>query len=134
MNEPQTHRDAAIEALTSLTARIIGAAIEVHRVLGPGLLESIYETAMSIELDNRGLNHERQTTVPARDKGRPLGEYRIDLIVENAVVVEIKCVTHLLPVFDAQLLTYLRLGTKRLGLLIDFHSRLVKDGIRRIVL
>jgi GxxExxY protein len=134
MNEPQRHRDTELEELSSLTSRIIGAAIEVHRILGPGLLEPIYETAMTIELEDRGLKFLRQTRVPAYYKGRPLGEYRIDLIVEDRVVVEVKSVATLLPVFEAQVLTYLRLSGKRLGLLINFHSRLVKDGIRRIVL
>jgi GxxExxY protein len=120
--------------LTGLTSQIIGAAIEVHRVLGPGLLESMYEAAMSIELDDRGLTHQRQTRIPAYYKGRPLGVYCVDLIVEDRVVVEVKSVTTLLPVFEAQLLTYLRLTGMRVGLVINFNSRLVKDGIKRMVL
>jgi GxxExxY protein len=89
---------------------------------------------MAIELEERGLKFLQQTRVSALYKGRRLGEYRIDLVVEDLVVVEVKSVAMLLPVFDAQVLTYLRLSGKRIGLLINFHSRVVKDGIRRFVL
>jgi len=134
MNQPQRHGDPETDGLSPLTSPIIGAAIEVHRVLGPGLLEPIYETAMCIELDDCGVTFVRQSRVPAYYKGRLLGEYRIDLIVGDLVVVEVKSVVSVLPVFEAQLLTYLRLTGKRVGLLINFHSRLLKDGIRRMVL
>lgn len=134
MNQPQRHGDTETDELSPLTSRIIGAAIEVHRVLGPGLLEPIYETAMCIELDDCGVTFVRQSRVPAYYKGRLLGEYRIDLVIEDLVVVEVKSVVSVLPVFEAQLLTYLRLTGKRVGLLINFHSRLLKDGIRRMVL
>lgn len=130
MNEPQGHRDTELDALSGLTSRIIGAAIEVHKVLGPGLLESIYEAALCIEFDDRGINYARQLRIPAYYKGRPLGKYEVDLVVENSVVIEIKSVSQLTSVFEAQLLTYLRLTGKRLGLLINFNSRL-KDGIVR---
>lgn len=134
MNEPQRHRDTEDERSRSLTSRIIGAAIEVHRVLGPGLLEPMYESALCVELDQRGLHYVRQFRVPAFYKGRRLGDYRIDLIVEDQVVVEVKCVTNVLPLFDAQLLTYMRLTKKRVGLLINFHTPLLKDGVTRKVL
>jgi GxxExxY protein len=134
MNQPRSHRGTEIDELNPLTSRIIGAAIEVHKVLGPGLLESIYETALCIELEERGLRYERQVRIPAYYKGRPLGKYEIDLVVEDLVVVEIKSVSHLTPVFEAQVLTYLRLADKRIGLLINFNSRLLKDGIKRFVL
>jgi len=134
MVESQRHRDSELTAFNELTSQIIGSAIEVHRVLGPGLLEPLYERAMCIELDSRGIRFERQLRAPAYYKGRLLGEYRVDLLIENAVVVEIKSVTALLPVFDAQMLTYLRLTAKRVGLLMNFNSRLMKDGIRRFVL
>jgi GxxExxY protein len=134
MNEPQRRRASEIEELSGLTSKIIGAAIEVHKVLGPGLLESIYEAAMCIELEDRGLAYARQVRIPAYYKGRPLGKYEIDLIVEDLIVVEIKSVSSLTPVFEAQVLTYLRLADKRIGLLINFNSRLVKDGIKRLVL
>jgi GxxExxY protein len=123
-----------MDDLNGLTSRIIGAAIEVHKALGPGLLESIYETAMCIELEERGLLYERQVQIPAYYKGRPLGKYVIDLIVDELIVVEIKSVSSLTPVFDAQVLTYLRLADKRIGLLINFNSRLLKDGIKRLAL
>jgi GxxExxY protein len=126
--------DEALTRLNALTSQVIGAAIEVHRVLGPGLLETMYETAMCIELEDLGLAFLRQERLPAYYKGRLVGDYRIDLIVNDLVIVEIKSVTAIPPVFEAQLLTYLRLTRLRVGLLINFHSRLLKDGIRRMVL
>ena len=134
MTEPQRQGGTEIDALSGLTSRIIGAAIEVHKVLGPGLLESIYESAMCIELEDRGITYAQQVRIPAYYKGRPLGKYEVDLIVNDLVVIEIKSVSHLTTVFEAQLLTYLRLTEKRVGLLINFNSRLLKDGIKRMVL
>ena len=134
MNQPQRHGGTEIEELSGLTSRIIGAAIEVHKVLGPGLLESIYEAAMCIELQDRSIGYTQQVRIPAYYKGCPLGKYEVDLIVEDLVVVEIKSVSHLTAVFEAQVLTYLRLTGKRIGLLINFNSRLLKDGVKRIAL
>ena len=131
MNGPQSHR---VTEINLLTERIIGRAIEVHRVLGPGLLEPAYEAAMCIELDDAGINYVRQTRLPALYKGRRLGEYRIDLIVEDLVIVEVKAVERSNPLFEAQILTYLRITGKPLGLLINFNSRLLKDGVTRMVL
>jgi GxxExxY protein len=131
MNLPQSHRVTEINALTQ---KIIGCAIEVHRGLGPGLLETIYESALCIELDDVGLNYVRQCRAPAYYKGRLLGEYRVDLIVADFVVVEVKSVERMNPVFEAQMLTYLRLTEKRVGLLLNFNSRLMKDGIQRLIL
>ena len=131
MNSPQSHR---VTELNALTQRIIGAAIEVHKALGPGLLESIYEAALCIELEDATIAYTRQVRVPAYYKGRLLGEYRVDLIVEDLVLVEIKSVEHLNPVFEAQLLTNMRLTGKRLGLLLNFNSRLMKDGVMRRIL
>jgi GxxExxY protein len=131
MNGPQSHRATEINALTS---RIIGCAIEVHRALGPGLLESIYETAITIEFDELGMCYQRQLPIPAYYKGRMLGHYRIDLLVEDIVLVEVKAVTHMNAIFEAQLLTYLRLTNTRCGLLINFNARLLKDGVQRFVL
>lgn len=119
------------ERINNLTERIIGAAIEVHRTLGPGLLEGLYETALAIELDERRINYTRQVKIPARYKGRALGDYVVDLIVEDLVIVEVTSVAHVLPVFEAQLISYLRLTGKRLGLLINFNTRLLKEGIVR---
>ncbi len=120
--------------LNETTEAIIGCAIEVHRQLGPGLLEAAYESALCIELEERGLKYKRQAPFPLIYKGRPLGEYRLDLIVEDLVVVEIKSVERFDPVFEAQVLTYLRVAGKKIGLLINFNSRLLKDGIKRYIL
>jgi GxxExxY protein len=134
MNTPQSHRDTELDSIGPITRRIIGCAIEVHKVLGPGLLESIYESAMDIELDEAQLEHKRQVSIPAHYKGRLLGQYRVDLIVQDLVLVEIKSVERPLPVFEAQLLTYMRVLHKRVGLLINFNSRLLTEGITRLAL
>src|SRR5690348_2777548 len=117
-----------------LSAQIIGAAIEVHRLLGPGLLESIYDEAMAVELTTRGLQVNRQVEVPIRYKETLLGTaLRLDLLVNGLIVVEIKAVEHLLKVHEAQLLSYLRLSSKRLGLLINFNSQVLTQSVKRIV-
>ena len=134
MNGPQSHRDTELRDHNEVTARIIGCAIEVHRTLGPGLLESLYESAMCIEFDDLKIPFTRQASIPAYYKGHLLGHYRVDLVVANLVIVEIKSVERTVPVFEAQLLTYMRLMNKRLGLLINFNSRLLKDGITRMAL
>ncbi|MDX6403752.1 MAG: hypothetical protein QOH70_1207 [Blastocatellia bacterium] len=122
------------EALKRLTERIIGCAIEVHRQLGPGLLEGTYEAALCIELQMAGLNFVRQPVFPVVYKGQVIGEYRLDLIVEDTVIVEIKSVERFDPIFEAQVLTYLRVTDKEIGLLMNFNSRLLRDGIKRYVL
>ncbi|MGH9508529.1 MAG: GxxExxY protein [Terriglobales bacterium] len=124
----------AAEERDPLTASIIGCAIEVHRGLGPGLLESTYEAALAVEFELQDLKFLRQVAFPVLYKGKPVGEYRLDFMVENAVVLEIKSVERWDPVFEAQVLTYLRATGKRIGLLINFNSRLLRDGIRRFVL
>ena len=134
MNGPQSQGDTEFADLNRLTARIIGCAIDVHRALGPGLLESLYEAAMCIEFDDVKIGHVRQVSIPAYYKGHLLGQYRADLVVQDLVLVEIKSVERPVPVFEAQLQTYMRLMEKRVGLLINFNSRLLKDGIKRIVL
>jgi GxxExxY protein len=114
---------------------IIGSAIEVHRVLGPGLLESAYEECLSRELSLRNVPFERQRPLPVDYKGVRLDcGYRLDLLVAETVVVEIKAVEALLPIHEAQLLTYLRLGGWQVGLLINFNVPVLRDGIRRRVL
>ena len=123
-----------MEELNRLTEKIIGCAIEVHRQLGPGLLESTYEAALCIELETANLKYHRQLIIPVVYKGKTIGEYRLDLIVEDSVVVEIKSVERLDPVFDAQVLTYLRITEKKVGLLINFNSRFLKNGVKRFVL
>ena len=117
-----------------LSHAIIGAAIEVHRVLGPGLLESVYESALSFELRNKGFKVLLQQELPVVYKGIELdGRFRIDLLVGDLVVVEIKAVERLLPVHEAQLLTYLKLANKKLGLLLNFNSTAVGSSVRRVV-
>lgn len=113
---------------------ILGCAIEVHKALGPGLLESVYEACLVFELEKAGCKVERQKSLPVRYKSLELDEgFRLDLLVNDAVVVELKCVEKLLPIHEAQLYTYLKLSGKRTGLLINFLSKLLKDGIQRIV-
>jgi GxxExxY protein len=126
--------DSELAATNLVTQKIIACAIEVHRIMGPGLLERVYETAMCIEMDDLGLAYDRQVRLPAYYKGRALGEYRVDLIVGDLVVVEIKRVERMSPVFEAQLLNYMRLAVRRVGLLINFNTHLVKEGITRRIL
>ncbi|MDT5157220.1 MAG: hypothetical protein QOH51_1577 [Acidobacteriota bacterium] len=123
-----------MDEINRLTERIIGCAIEVHRQLGPGLLEGTYELALCVELTDAGLKYERQLAVPVIYKGREIGEYRLDLVIEDAVIVEIKSVERHDPVFEAQLLTYLRITGKHVGLLINVNNRMLKSGIKRLVL
>ena len=117
------------------THAVIGAAIEVHRVLGPGLLESAYEECLVQELKLRGIPFEQQKPLPVIYKGMKLDcGYRVDLLVDGRVIVELKAVEALAPIHDAILLTYLRLSGCKIGLLINFHCAVLKDGIRRRVL
>jgi GxxExxY protein len=117
-----------------LTERIIAAAIEVHRNLGPGLLESAYEECLSRELARAGIPFERQRELPVSYKGAPIGiAYRIDLVVGGDVVVEVKAVEAILKVHEAQVLTYMKLSGIDIGLLLNFNVPLMRDGIRRFV-
>ena len=121
--------------INQLTQSIIGSAIEVHRALGPGLLESAYEGCLCRELNLRGIPFERQLALPVVCKDHRLDcGYRLDLVVDKKVVVEIKAVDGLLPIHEAQLLTYLKLGGWNVGLLINFNVSVLKQGIRRRVL
>jgi len=118
----------------TLSGEVIGAAIEVHRVLGPGLLESAYELALERELVLRGMSVERQKAVPLEYKGTALGDgFRIDLLVQDLLIVEVKAVECILAVHEAQLLSYLRLTDKRLGFLINFNEKTIKEGVKRVV-
>ncbi|MFH1052581.1 MAG: GxxExxY protein [bacterium] len=121
--------------LNKITELIIGRAIEVHRNLGPGLLESAYEECLSYELQKAGLSYERQKPVPVvyKDKKLECG-YRIDLLIEDLVVVELKTVDEFNPVHEAQILTYLKFSNKKIGLLINFNVTMLKNGIRRFIL
>jgi GxxExxY protein len=117
----------------NLSGKVIGAAIEVHRVLGAGLLESAYELAFEHELRLQGLRVARQLAVPLHYKNIALGDgFRLDLLVEEILVIEVKAIDKILPLHEAQLLTYLRLAKKPLGLLVNFNNRVLKDGIKRI--
>ncbi len=123
------------EEVNRVAATVIDAAVKVHKALGPGLLESVYETCLAHELRIRGLNVELQVPVPIVYEGLRLDSaLRIDLLIDRCVIVELKAVECLLPVFEAQLLSYLRLTGKRLGLLINFNVPLLKDGIKRTAL
>jgi len=119
-----------------LTESVIGAAIEVHRALGPGLLESAYEECLCHELNLRGILFKRQVPLPVRYKGVNLDcGYRLDVVVDDKLVLELKCLEHILPVHDAQLLTYLKISGKRVGLILNFHvATLARGGIVRKVL
>ena len=122
-------------ASKDLTAAIIGAAIELHRHLGPGLLESAYEECLDWELRERGHTVARQLRVPIIYKGATLeSTYRLDLLVDDTVIVDIKAIDRVAEVHAAQLLTYLRLSDIEVGLLINFNSALLRDGIKRVVL
>lgn len=121
--------------VNGITERIIGAAIAVHRELGPGLLESAYSRCLALELAERGLRFERQWKLPVVYKGARIDVgYRIDLRVEGIVVVELKAVDRLVPIHTAQMLTYLKLSACPVGLLINFNVRVLKDGIRRLMI
>ena len=123
-----------MNVLNNITETIIGAAMAVHRELGPGLLESTYEVCLAYELVKRGSAIERQKELPVKYRGVKLDcGYRIDLFVEEKVIVELKAVQSLEPIHTAQLLSYLKLSGCRVGLLINFNVKVLKDGIRRLI-
>ncbi len=122
------------EEVEKLAHAVIGAAIEVHRVLGPGLVEGVYEEALCIELTLRGIPFARQPVVIVSYKGRAVGESRLDLLVGNVLVVELKSVEALLPVHKAQLVAYLKITNNKLGLLINFNVPYLKEGLKRVIL
>jgi GxxExxY protein len=120
--------------LNEISRKIVDAAFTVHTTLGPGLLESVYRECMVFELQQRGLKVDVEVDVPILYRGRALlSTLRLDLLVEEEIIVELKAIDGVLAVHRAQLLSYLRLANKRLGLLINFNEVLIKDGIRRIV-
>lgn len=120
--------------LNNLSKEIIGAAIEVHRTMGPGLLEKIYEDCMIEELNARNIQSERQVHVPLVYKGTDLDStYRIDLLIEGEIILELKAVTEHHPLFDAQIISYLKLADKKLGFILNFHVPIMKNGIKRFV-
>ncbi len=137
MNHQDTKapREPIPKETDKVASKIVDAAFAVHTTLGPGLLESVYEVCLLHELEKRGLKAERQVLLPVvYDNLRLDAGLRLDLVVENRVVVELKAVEMLLPVHKAQVLTYLKLSGHRLGLLVNFNSVLIKDGIQRIAL
>ncbi len=120
--------------MDELSGKVIGAAIKVHRELGPGLLESAYEVCLSYELRDCGLTIETQKPLPVVYRGVKLDcGYRMDIVVEGKIILELKAIEKLLPIHEAQLLSYLRLSGMTQGLLVNFHSELLKDGIKRLV-
>ena len=123
-----------IERLNEISRAVIGAAIEVHKTLGPGLIESVYEECLKKELELSGIHYQSQVTFPLLYKGMDTGKmFRIDLLVDNEVVVELKAVDELTKLNEVQLVTYLKLLDKRLGLLINFNEVRLIDGVRRKV-
>jgi GxxExxY protein len=134
----ETNRRGAEETeerdLRELTGEVIGAAIEVHRVLGPGFLEQIYQEALIIELFRRGIPHEFEKPVTVNYKGSEIGTGRLDFLIANCLIVELKAVQNLTPIHEAQVLSYLKMTKYPLALLINFNVPLLKDGIKRIIL
>ncbi len=121
--------------VNSITGAIIDCSIRVHKELGPGLLESVYEVCLMKELISVGLSVKRQLSLPVVYKGEKIDiDFKIDLLVEDEVIVELKAVESILPVHEAQILTYLKLSGMKIGLLLNFNTKLLKDGIRRFVL
>jgi GxxExxY protein len=117
-----------------ISRQVIGVAIEVHRTLGPGLLESVYESCLAHELTLRGISFQQQVPVPVVYKGLSLDcAYRLDLVVDRQLIVEVKAVEKLLPIHSAQLNTYLKLTGIHVGLLMNFHTEVLRDGIKRVV-
>lgn len=118
-----------------LSQKIIGAGITVHQTLGPGLLENVYEECMAIQMKKDGLSFERQKEIPIIYDGVKLDlSYKADFVIEDQVIIELKAVEKLLPIHEAQLLTYLKLSGRQLGLLMNFNTVLLKDGIKRMAL
>jgi len=122
------------ERLNAITEKVIGCAIEVHKGLGPGLLESAYEKCLCYELSQTGLQFERQVPLPIVYKGVNLDcGYKLDIIVEDMVILELKAVERIIAIHEAQLLSYLKMLDKRIGLILNFHTPVMKSGIKRIV-
>ena len=134
MSDQKTDRSEPTKEVDALANALIGAAIEVHRILGPGLLESVYEEAMCVELQLRGIPFVRQSPIALDYKGHPVGKGQLDLLISSNVIVELKAVDSLADVHMAQVLSYLRITGLALALLINFNVALLKDGIKRVVL
>jgi GxxExxY protein len=118
-----------------LAKAIVDASYHVHKVLGPGLLESVYEMCFCYELEKRGIKYKRQVPVPTVCDGKIFGAaFKLDILVDDQIICELKAVENILPLFEAQILTYLRLTHKRLGSLINFNVVMIKNGVKRIIL
>lgn len=130
-----TEKSMGMGPTDALTHAVIGAAIEVHQVLGPGLLESLYERALCRELALRDIPYQRQVNIPVRYKDELIeGNLRLDLVVANTLIVELKAADRILPIHEAHLLSYLKLSGLHVGLIINFHAIRIKDGLKRLVL
>jgi GxxExxY protein len=124
-----------LEEYYSLTEQVIGSAIEVHKTLGPGLLESVYQRCLAYELNQRNINFATEVTIPIHYKDQKIDcAFRADIIVENKIILELKAIEKILPIHEAQLITYLKLTKMRLGLILNFNTKLLKDGIKRMIL
>ena len=120
--------------LKEITGEIISCAIEVHSTLGPGLLENVYEEALSHEFTLRGIAYDRQKEISLKYKGKDIGRHRIDFLVEDEVILELKAVEAMNKIYEAQLLTYLKAMNKRIGLLLNFNVERLKEGIKRLII
>ncbi len=127
-------RDAESAEVRELSYGVIGAAMEVHRILGAGFLESVYADALAFELEHRQIRFEREVEVSVNYKGRKVGTGRMDLVIDDTIIIELKAVENLRPVHDAQVISYLKMTGYPLGLLINFNVPLLKEGIRRLIL
>ncbi len=123
-----------IEQLNQITDKVIGCAIEVHKELGPGLLENVYQKALCIELELNGISYEAEKPIDVAYKNKEIGSYKADIIVEDLIILELKSTNRDDPLFKAQLLSYMKLGGYKLGLLLNFNNRVLKHGIDRIIL
>lgn len=133
VDEFHSRRNPVAPELDALTEVIIGACIEVHRELGPGLTESMYQAAVCREFDLRGVPYQKQVAMPVEYKGAPIGEGRLDLLVGGRVIVELKAVEALNAVHRAQLICYLRVLKLQVGLLVNFNVAILRDGVKRVV-
>jgi GxxExxY protein len=123
-----------MDDINTISEKILGCAIKVHTKPGPGLLENIYHKALCIELTNSGLMFESEKPIDIKYENQLIGQFRLDILVENKIVVELKSVERYDPLFEAQLLSYMKLGGYKLGLLINFNNKLLKQGIKRLIL
>jgi GxxExxY protein len=137
MSETELYFDEDEEpdpALNRITNAIIGACIEVHRILGPGFLESVYEEALAIEFELRSIPYVRQYPVAVSYKGTPVGQGRCDFIIDDLIIVEVKAIETIAPIHKAQAISYMKTTGRRITLIVNFNVRTLKDGIRRVAL